>query len=235
MAVHLWLPGLAAADFGSQQGLGVAALTQSVDNRAADRSPFVTMSAGEDNSYELGLISKARKGDANAYGELVEMHQNRIYASVVRVVRDEHRAFDIVQEAFVQAFRAIDTYEDRAKFSTWLYRIAMNLITSHHRHDSAQKRGGNQTRASLDVEGMPEPGADERDPGDMAAAGEIGVIVRAAIDELEDEYREVIVMRDLQDLSYEEIADMLKVPPGTVRSRLHRGREKLKDKLKHLL
>lgn len=213
----------------------MAALTQSVDNPAADRSPFVTMSAGEDNSHELGLIARARKGDAQAYGELVDMHQNRIYASVVRVVRDEHRAFDIVQEAFVQAYRAIDTYEDRAKFSTWLYRIAMNLITSHHRHENAQKRGGDKGKTSLDVEGMPEPGADQRDPGDMAAAGEIGVIVRAAIDELEDEYREVIVMRDLQDLSYEEIAEMLKVPPGTVRSRLHRGREKLKDKLKHLL
>lgn len=193
------------------------------------------MSAGEDNSFELGLIARARKGDSAAYGRLVELHQDRIYASVLRIVRDEHRAFDIVQEAFVQAYRAIDTYEDRAKFSTWLYRIAMNLITSHHRHDSAQKRGGSQTRTSLDVEGMPEPGSGERDPGEKAAAGEIGVIVRAAIDELEDEYREVIVMRDLQDLSYEEIAEMLKVPPGTVRSRLHRGREKLKDKLKHLM
>ena len=218
-----------------QRGLGVAALSQSVDNRAADRSPFATMSAGEDNSFELGLIARARKGDSDAYGRLVELHQDRIYASVLRIVRDEHRAFDIVQEAFVQAYRAIDTYEDRAKFSTWLYRIAMNLITSHHRYESAQKRGGDKGKTSLDVEGMPEPGAEERDPGDKAAAGEIGVIVRAAIDELEDEYREVIVMRDLQDLSYEEIADMLKVPPGTVRSRLHRGREKLKDKLKHLM
>lgn len=213
----------------------MAVLSQSVDNRAPDRSPFATMSAGDDNSLELGLIAKARTGDSLAYGRLVEMHQDRIYASVLRIVRDEHRAFDIVQEAFVQAYRAIDTYEDRAKFSTWLYRIAMNLITSHHRYESAQKRGGDKGKTSLNVEGMPEPSADQRDPGENAAAGEIGLIVRAAIDELEDEYREVIVMRDLQDLSYEEIADMLKVPPGTVRSRLHRGREKLKDKLKHLM
>ncbi len=218
-----------------QRGPGVAAITQSVDNHAADRSPFATMPAGDDHSLELQLIARARKGDADAYGRLVEMHQNRIYASVLRIVRDEHRAFDIVQEAFVQAYRAIDTYEDRAKFSTWLYRIAMNLITSHHRYESAQKRGGDRGKTSLDVEGMPEPGAEQRDPGDHAAAGEIGAIVRAAIDELEDEYREVIVMRDLQDLSYEEIADLLKVPPGTVRSRLHRGREKLKEKLKHLM
>lgn len=190
---------------------------------------------GDMTDFELSLIAKARTGDQQSYGELVQMHQDRIYASVLRVVRDEHRAFDVVQEAFVQAFKAIDTYQDRAKFSTWLYRIAMNLVTSHHRHDSAQKRGGGQAKASLDAEGMPEPGADQRDPSQLAEAGELGVLVRAAIDELEEEYRQVIVMRDLQDLSYEEIAEMLKVPPGTVRSRLHRGRDKLKDKLAHLL
>jgi RNA polymerase sigma-70 factor (ECF subfamily) len=190
---------------------------------------------GAMDEFELALITRARRGDRDAYGDLVVMHQDRIYASVLRTVRDEHRAFDIVQEAFVQAFKAIATYEDRAKFSTWLFRIAMNIVTSHHRYESAQKRGGAGAKASLDAEGMPEPGADQRDPSELAGASEIGVLVRAAIDELEDEYRQVIIMRDLQDLSYEEIAETLKVPPGTVRSRLHRGREKLKEKLGHLV
>lgn len=187
-----------------------------------------------DKDAELALIAKARGGDGAAYGQLVQANQDRIYASVLRQVRDEHRAFDITQEAFVQAYRALDSYEDRSRFSTWLYRIAMNLITSHYRHENAQKRGGDKSKTSLNIEGMPEPGAQQRTPDDLAAANDIGQIVRDAIDELEDEYRDVIVMRDLQDLSYEEIADILKVPPGTVRSRLHRGREKLKEKLKHL-
>jgi RNA polymerase sigma-70 factor (ECF subfamily) len=184
---------------------------------------------------ELALIAKARQGDSDAYSRLVLANQDRIYASVLRHMRDEHKAMDVTQEAFIQAYRAIDTYEDRARFSTWLYRIAMNLITSHYRHEGAQKRGGSKHETSLNIEGMPEPGADQRTPDDMVAAGDIGVQVRAAIDELEDEYRDVVVMRDLQDLSYEEIAETLKIAPGTVRSRLHRGREKLKEKLKHLV
>ena len=187
-----------------------------------------------DKDAELALIARARAGDGDAYGRLVQANQDRIYASVLRQVRDEHKAMDITQEAFIQAYRAIDSYEDRARFSTWMYRIAMNLITSHYRHERAQKRGGSQTETSLNIEGMPEPGADQRTPDDVVAAGDIGVLVRAAIDELDDEYRDVVVMRDLQDLSYEEIAETLKIAPGTVRSRLHRGREKLREKLKHL-
>ena len=190
---------------------------------------------GYDKDAELALIAKARDGDGDAYGRLVEANQDRIYASVLRQVRDEHKAMDITQEAFIQAYRAIDTYEDRARFSTWMYRIAMNLITSHYRHAGAQKRGGSKSETSLNIEGMPEPGADQRTPDDLVAANDIGVLVRAAIDELDDEYRTVIVMRDLQDMSYEEIAETLDIAPGTVRSRLHRGREKLKDKLKHLI
>ena len=184
---------------------------------------------------ELALIAKARNGDGDAYGLLVQANQDRIYASVLRQVRDEHKAMDITQEAFIQAYRAIDTYEDRARFSTWMYRIAMNLITSHYRHERAQKRGGNQHETSLNIEGMPEPGADQRTPDDQVAAEDVGAIVRAAIDELEEEYRDVVVMRDLQGLSYEEIAETLDIAPGTVRSRLHRGREKLKEKLKYLM
>ena len=188
-----------------------------------------------DKDAELALIAKARDGDGDAYGQLVQANQDRIYASVLRQVRDEHKAMDITQEAFIQAYRAIDTYEDRAKFSTWMYRIAMNLITSHYRHERAQKRGGNKSETSLNIEGMPEPGADQRTPDDKVAAEDVGVQVRGAIDELDDEYRDVVVMRDLQGLSYDEIAEMLDIAPGTVRSRLHRGREKLKEKLKHLV
>jgi RNA polymerase sigma-70 factor, ECF subfamily len=208
-------------------------VTDAVDNRPSNKSVSRPMAMEKDD--ELALIAKARQGDSDAYSRLVLANQDRIYASVLRHMRDEHKAMDVTQEAFIQAYRAIDTYEDRARFSTWLYRIAMNLITSHYRHEGAQKRGGSKHETSLNIEGMPEPGADQRTPDDMVAAGDIGVQVRAAIDELEDEYRDVVVMRDLQDLSYEEIAETLRIAPGTVRSRLHRGREKLKEKLKHLM
>jgi RNA polymerase sigma-70 factor (ECF subfamily) len=188
-----------------------------------------------DKEAELALIAAARGGNADAFSRLVVANQDRIYSSVLRQMRDEHKAADITQEAFIQAWRALDSYEDRARFSTWLYRIAMNLMTSHYRHEHAQKRGGDNARASLDVEGMPEPGAEQRTPDDLATAADVGAEVRAAIEELDDEYRQVILMRDLQDMSYEEISELLAIPPGTVRSRLHRGRERLRDKLKHLV
>jgi RNA polymerase sigma-70 factor, ECF subfamily len=188
-----------------------------------------------DKAAELELIAAAKNGDNDAYGELVRANQDRIYASVVRHVRDEHRAMDITQEAFIQAFKALDTYEDRARFSTWLYRIAMNVLTSHFRHEQAKKRGGKEGRASLNSEGMPEPGASDRAPDELAEAADTSALVRQAIDELEDEYKQVVLMRDLQDMSYEEIAGILDIPPGTVRSRLHRGRDRLKEKLQHLM
>lgn len=188
-----------------------------------------------DQTAELALIKRAQNGDDEAYGDLVLMHQDRIFAGIMRQVRDEHLALDITQDAFVQAYKAIETFDARAKFTTWLYRIAMNLITSHYRHEGAQKRGGDKSKASLNVEGMPEPSADQRTPDDLAEAEDTGAQVRAAIDSLEEDYRTVIILRDLQDMSYEEIAETLDIAAGTVRSRLHRGRERLKEKLIHLM
>lgn len=210
-------------------------MTSGVDNAtaAATMAPMAPLAHGKD--AELALIAAARDGDAAAFSDLVAANQDRIFASVLRQVRDEHKAADITQEAFIQAYKALDTYEDRARFSTWLYRIAMNLITSHYRHERAQKRGGDRGKTSLNIEGMPEPDSGDRAPDDQVAANDIGMHVRAAIDELDDEYKQVILMRDLQDMSYEEIADLLGIPPGTVRSRLHRGRERLKEKLQHLI
>ncbi len=188
-----------------------------------------------DQTAELALIKRAQGGDDDAYGDLVLMHQDRIFAGIMRQVRDEHLALDITQDAFVQAYKAIETFDARAKFTTWLYRIAMNLITSHYRHEGAQKRGGDKSKTSLNVEGMPEPSADQRTPDDLAESEDTGAQVRAAIDSLEEDYRMVIILRDLQDMSYEEIAESLDIAAGTVRSRLHRGREKLKEKLVHLM
>jgi RNA polymerase sigma-70 factor (ECF subfamily) len=210
-----------------------AATRSTLDSGGADKaaSRAVTDFAAR---QELNLIAAARDGDQDAYGQLVEIHQDRVFATILRHVRDEHKARDLAQETFIQAYKAIHTYEDRAKFSTWLYRIALNLLTSQHRADVALKRGGNQARASLDQEGMPEPDAVVRGPDEHVAANEIGAIVREAIETLDEEYKSVVILRDLQGLSYEEVAEVLGLAPGTVRSRLHRGREKLREKLKHL-
>lgn len=212
---------------------GAATSRSTIDSSNAPKAAFAPVTDFA-TQQELNLISAAREGDADAYGKLVELHQDRVFATILRHVRDEHKARDLAQETFIQAYRAIHTYEDRAKFSTWLYRIALNLVTSQHRSDVALKRGGGNAKASLDAEGMPEPDATVRGPDENVAANEIGVIVREAIETLEDEYKSVVILRDLQGLSYEEVAEVLGLAPGTVRSRLHRGREKLREKLKHL-
>jgi len=212
---------------------GAATSRSTIDSSNAPKAAFAPVTDFA-TQQELNLISAAREGDPDAYGRLVELHQDRVFATILRHVRDEHKARDLAQETFIQAYRAIHTYEDRAKFSTWLYRIALNLVTSQHRSDVALKRGGGNAKASLDAEGMPEPDATVRGPDENVAANEIGVIVREAIETLEDEYKSVVILRDLQGLSYEEVAEVLGLAPGTVRSRLHRGREKLREKLKHL-
>jgi RNA polymerase sigma-70 factor, ECF subfamily len=229
------LPGVArcAVPLPTGKTVAGAATTRTLDTGNAPKAALSPVNPFEVQK-ELNLISAARDGDGDAYGQLVEMHQDRVFATLLRHVRDEHKARDLAQETFIQAFRAIHTYEDRAKFSTWLYRIALNLLTSQHRADVALKRGGGNAKASLDAEGMPEPDAVVRGPAENVAAAEIGVIVREAIETLDEEYKSVVILRDLQGLSYEEVAEVLGLAPGTVRSRLHRGREKLREKLRHL-
>jgi RNA polymerase sigma-70 factor, ECF subfamily len=210
---------------------------QGVDSRRSAKAGSGRMVPARkpDDNPDIELINAAREGDEGAYTRLMELHQDRVYASVLRQVRDEHRAADITQETFIQAFRALDTYETRARFSTWLYRIAMNVLTSHFRHERAHKRGGQAPRASLNSENAIEPDSGTRRPDELAEAGDTGAQVRRAIDELEPEFRDVVLMRDLQDMSYDEISDLLGIPPGTVRSRLHRARDRLKEKLRHLM
>ncbi|MCA8943893.1 MAG: sigma-70 family RNA polymerase sigma factor [Planctomycetes bacterium] len=188
---------------------------------------------------EQELVRLAREGDREAFRVLVEQNQNRIFRLAMRVLHCEREtAEDVCQEVFLRAYRALGRFDGKVKFSTWLHTIAMNTSITEYRRRRALKR--NKPTFSLD---QPMPGADddaprndppsrEVDPSDRVDQQEFAAAVRAAVEDLPDEFRDAVVLRDLQQLSYEEIGAILGVAQGTVRSRIHRGRLILQRKLR---
>ena len=148
---------------------------------------------------------------------------------------DRDTAADLSQEVFLRVHRGLRSFDGRAKFTTWLHKIAMNVCISQHRHRRALKR--NRRTFSLDApipgtdDLLSEPAASGAGPSDRAHHKEIAVAVRAAVHDLPEDFRQAVLLRDLQGLAYEEIGEILGVPPGTVRSRIHRGRLILQERL----
>lgn len=196
--------------------------------------PVATPPATAEPPGDADLIQRAQGGDGDAYGKLVVKYQDLVYNAVYRMVGREDEAADIAQEAFVKGWRALGSFEGRAQFGTWIYRIAINACISDRRGLKRRKatslnsamRGSDDEEGGLDVaDGAPEPAEQLVDRENVR-------LVQEAIGEMEPEFRTMIVMRDMEGRPYEEIAEVLEVPVGTVRSRLHRARQALKDKLK---
>jgi len=183
-----------------------------------------------DLSDERVLIAAAQRGDASALDALVRTHQNRVYGFAMRMCRNVEDAKDILQETFLGMFRSIREFRAESKFTTWLYRIAVNACRKKHRrgvHDPTPEQ-----ELSLD-ELMPRPDSEGRKPEipdwseDAEQAllrGELGARMEAAIDKLPREYKIVIILRDVEGFSAEETADLLKLSVPAVKSRLHRAR-----------
>jgi RNA polymerase sigma-70 factor (ECF subfamily) len=161
---------------------------------------------------------------------LVTRYQDRLYNTLVHVVGSRDGAYDAVQDAFVQAYVKLDTFERASGFYTWLYRIAVNLAISRRRRE----------KAAASIEHVRESlGREPLDPGDPPCARieqtERACQVRAALERISPEHRAILVLREIDGCSYEEIARILDAPPGTIRSRLHRARLQLRDELKDIL
>lgn len=183
------------------------------------------VSAVDDNQ----LIEAALAGNSAAFGELVRKYQDRLYNTMTHLTRSSEDARDVVQEAFVKAFVKLDTFQRSSAFYTWLYRIAFNTAMS-------QKR---RQRPTLSVDARSDCGHETLDPAagpcDRLEREELAMQVRAALETLSEEHRTVLVLRDIDGCDYEAMAEMLSIPVGTVRSRLHRARLQLRDQLKHVL
>ena len=181
------------------------------------------------------LVSRITAGDGEAFGAIVERHEDRLYNTIYRLVGSAEDARDVLQDVFVKAFENLDRFRGGSSLYTWLFRIAVNTSLSHRRKRRWVSMGM-ATPDDDDAPGRP-PLADPApaDPSDGLMAAETERLIQEAIGSLDDEHRTVVVLRDIQHCDYREIADILEVPAGTVKSRLHRARLLLRERLKPLL
>jgi RNA polymerase sigma-70 factor (ECF subfamily) len=182
---------------------------------------------------DADLVDRAQGGDVAAFGQLVERHQDYIYNAVWHLIGCEHDAEDIAQDVFMRAFGNLRRFEGRARFSTWLYGIMLNSVRSYWRRRRGRPAMSLERTDDEDDAGT-DPPADDDGPEATSARREQVRLVRAAIAELDEELREIVVLRDIRGLSYEELSEALGVPSGTVKSRLHRARQALREKLEPL-
>ena len=174
------------------------------------------------------LVDAFQAGDLSAFDDLVRRWERRILAAVYRVMGTEDEARDLCQETFLRAYRALGGFKREARFSSWLYQIALNLC-----RDRMRRRKG-RILVSLDAmeeDGVSLPPRPVPTPLDLVEAGTLSRAVAAAVEELPEEQREVIVLKEYQDLTFLEIAEILDVPLSTVKTRLYRGLGQLRTRL----
>lgn len=179
---------------------------------------------------DLHWIQAVRHGDAAAYGHLVRKYQDRLSNALLYVCGSHNEAEDVAQEAFVQAYLKLATFAGQSAFYTWLYRIAMNAAISRRR----RRRDEESVDESRENTGH-EPHDVTEQAEERLLREERAVLVQRALRRLSEEHRAILVLREVDDLDYDEIAEVLGLPVGTVRSRLHRARLQLKEQLDAVL
>jgi len=206
----------------------------SADVNSAGPDGAVNESANEAQVDQM-LVERVQKGDKAAFDLLIRKYQHRIVSLVSRYVSDQAEALDVAQEAFIKAYRAIGNFRGDSAFYTWLYRIAIN--TAKNWLVAARRRPISLDIDPGDSEGF-EPFAALRDgdtPEHLALTDEIGEAINRAVEELPEELRTAILLRELEGMSYEEIAQAMDCPVGTVRSRIFRAREAIDKRIRPLL
>jgi len=178
------------------------------------------------------LIERAKTGDARAFRELVDRHQRRAFAIAVGLLRDEQDAREVVQEAFLRVYRGLSTFHGGSSFFTWLYRIVTNLSIDLIRKPARREAELDEAREIRDEAHIPLLARiDGADPADVVRRGEIAARIREALDALPSYHRGVILMREIEGMSYEEMAEAMGVSKGTIMSRLFHARQKLQRAL----
>jgi len=190
---------------------------------------------------DAALVQRTQRGDMAAFGQLVSKYQDKVFNTCWRICGNLEDARDLTQEAFLRALESMGSFQRKAGFYTWVFRIAVNLAISHRRSrkrsahvslDSAEgSSSGTQAQALV---------ARIADPSDSAPDGpmrlsETQQLVLEALNRLDDEHRAVVVLRDIEAFDYREIAEILDLPTGTVKSRLHRARMALREYLRPLV
>lgn len=177
------------------------------------------------------LVRNLRRRDEDAFRELVRVYQHRVFNIVYRILGDREEAEDVAQEVFVAIFKHIDSFRGDAKFSTWVYRIATNQARNRLKYHARRHRRDHQN-----YEDAPESAHQDSDfagsipqPEDAVLGRELEKIIQEGLAELGEIHRTIIVLRDVEHLTYQEIAEIVELPEGTVKSRLFRARVALKE------
>ncbi|MEX2526349.1 MAG: sigma-70 family RNA polymerase sigma factor [Gemmatimonadota bacterium] len=184
---------------------------------------------------DLDLVPLAARGREGAFREILERYQRPVFSLIFRMVRDRELAEDLAQEAFVRAFNALEGFNPKYKFSSWLFKIANNLTIDHLRK---------RTLDTVSIDGAPDAVSADEQAGSRIAVEdsserpdafvenrELGGRIETAIGGLRPEYRTAVLLRHVEGYSYEEMADIMEVPLGTVKTFLHRARAELKEQL----
>ena len=191
------------------------------------------MDETSDPRSDQELIAATLARDTAAFGALVSRYQNRLYHSLVHVAGSAEDAKDIAQEAFILAFQKLSSFRGDAQFYSWLFRIALNASVNFRRKNRSLGHSIDAAKERIGIEPT-DAHADSR-PEQPLEQVETQRLVREALAQMTEEFRIPLVLAEMEEMKYDEIAELLKCPIGTVRSRIHRGRAELRDKLRRLL
>ncbi len=189
-----------------------------------------------DREADQILVERVQRGDKQAFGLLVSKYQRKLIRLISRLIRDPAEVEDVAQEAFIKAYRALPGFRGESAFYTWLYRIGINAAKNYlaargRRAPTVTEFDSEEAETFDDGEQL----RDQNTPERILMSKEIGATVNAAMEALPEDLRNAIVLREIDGLSYEEIAQIMDCPIGTVRSRIFRAREAISEKLKPLL
>lgn len=189
-----------------------------------------------EREIDQALVERVQAGDKRAFEQLVGKYQRKLGRLLSRFIRDQAEVEDVTQEAFIKAYRALPSFRGESAFYTWLYRIGINTAKNHlvargRRAPTSTEFDADEAESFDDAELLHDINTPER----LLQSKQIGQTVNAAMEALPDELRNAIVLREIEGLSYEEIAVEMKCPIGTVRSRIFRAREAVAEKLRPLL
>jgi RNA polymerase sigma-70 factor (ECF subfamily) len=184
------------------------------------------------------VVLQARAGQEAAYRELIRRYERPVFALLFRMLRDRELAEDLAQETFIKALNAIESYRPEFKFSSWIFKIANNAAIDHLRRrelDTLSLDGSPhaETPEAMQATAL-QIGGRQESPLDAVEAGELGGMIEEAIGRLRPEYRSCILLRHVEGRAYEEIAEILNLPLGTVKTYIHRARNELRQALAHL-
>jgi RNA polymerase sigma-70 factor, ECF subfamily len=189
-----------------------------------------------DRDIDQLLVERVQRGEKAAFDLLVSKYQRKIFRLLSRLIRDSAEVEDVAQEAFIKAYRALPNFRGDSAFYTWLYRIAINTAKNHL--VSQGRRAPTSTETDIEDAETFDDGEHLRDvntPDAMLMSRQVGDAVNRAIDRLPEDLRTAVVLRELEGLSYEEIAETMNCPIGTVRSRIFRAREAIAEELRPVL